>query len=767
MPSINSNPIKILLLENDRGDAEHLGKYLELAQLDYRMATARRLSEGLEMLQTESFDVILLDLYLPDSQGISTLKAVQERASSTALVLMTDSEDQALSFEALQAGANDYLHRDKLSAEDMRRSMRYATERTNLARELEAHASEIEHRETILRSIFDANTDAMLILTPEYEIRFFNQAAATLLEADVTRLIGETFPFEVSTSQLSELEIPEANGDTRLVELSAVDLDWESERALLVMLRDITKRRLAEVALEREKERFSVTVDSISDAVIATDKDGAVERMNQEACRLTGVSSKEAVGKAIFEVLRLKRPKSGKLIEDPIKELLSRDYADSFSKDGLLLQRGDKLEPLLVIAETRCILDEIGGHLGCITVLRDITKQKKVEEELFKNEKLNSISLLASGIAHDFNNMLTAILGNISVVRMNTGADDENSKKLLAVETAALQAKLLTQQLLTFSKGGALAQEVTTIEQLVEECARFVLRGSNVKCEVEKEDSLWAVDVHKGQISQVINNLIINADQSMPTGGTISLKLSNCRLRHAEVPTLKAGEYVCIKVTDQGIGISQENLKRIFDPYFTTKAEGSGLGLASSHSIVRNHNGAITVESEMGRGTCFSIYLPKTEKAEKARKNAGASERPTARTEPEAIHKGRGRILVMDDMEAMMLVAGEILNALGYDVEFATNGEEAIESYKKAKESGNRFDAVVFDLTVPGGMGGEEASNILIQYDPELIAIASSGYTTSNVMSDYTDSAFKAVVPKPYRIKEMSNALHRVLRTER
>lgn len=760
MVNPSSNKIRILLFEDNCADEDLVSECLDLAHRDYEMFVVKRLNEGLEKIRTEKFEVILLDLSLSDSQGIATFKTIQDSAKNSAIIILTGSEDEALSSAALQAGAQDYLFKDRLSSEVLRRSIRYAIERTNLTRKLEKHANETEHRESLLRHIFDANTDAMLILSTDYEIKFFNPAAATLLEADEASLVGETFPFEVSTGQLSELEIPEASGGSRLCELSAANLVWEGKGALLVMLRDITKRCEAELELKREKERLSITLDSIADAVIATDQSNAVERMNQEASRLTGIAGGDAFGKPLSEVLRLKNPHSGERIEDPIKYLLRPEYADMFSKDGLALERQNGGQPVLVTAEARCIFDDEGQHHGCVTVLRNITKQKKTEEELFQNEKLNSISLLASGIAHDFNNMLAAILGNISVVRMDIDEEDKNAEKLLAAENAALQAKSLTQQLLTFSKGGAPSLELTTIDQLVEESAQFILRGSNVKCEVEKKAPLWAVDADKGQISQVVNNLIINADQAMPEGGTITLKLLNCRLRHGEVPTLKAGEYVCIQVIDRGTGISAENMKRIFDPYFTTKKEGNGLGLASSYSIIRSHHGAMTVDSEVGQGTCFSVYIPKTDKPAST---VPESESKTDKREPEKIHKGGGRILVMDDMEAMMMVAGEILNALGYEVAFSTNGEEAIEAYKKAKESGKPFDAVVFDLTVPGSMGGEEASNILIEYDPDLVAIASSGYTNSNVMSDYKNSAFKAVVPKPYRIKEMSDALNRVL----
>ena len=394
------------------------------------------------------------------------------------------------------------------------------------------------------------------------------------------------------------------------------------------------------------------------------------------------------------------------------------------------------------------------------TILRDITNQKKAEDELFKSEKLESISLLAGGIAHDLNNMLTAILGNISILRIELGESHQHSAKLVAAEKASLQARLLTQQLLTFSKGGAPALEVTTISEMVEECAQFILRGSKVKCSIEKDDDLWPIDADKGQVSQVVNNLIINANQAMPDGGDIRIRMRNLQVRHSEVPALKLGDYICIEVRDEGIGISPQNLKKIFNPYFTTKTKGNGLGLASSYSIITMHKGTITAESSIGKGSIFKVYLPKSMQiAPAANPFEAEKEEPAS----EGIHRGKGRILVMDDMEAMMVVAGEILTVLGYDVEYSTNGNEAIKSYKTAKDAGDPFDACVFDLTVPGGMGGEEAANILIDYDPNLVAIASSGYTTSDVMSDYKNSAFKAVLPKPYRIKEMSDVLHELL----
>ncbi|CAA6676617.1 Unannotated [Lentimonas sp. CC4] len=747
--------IRILLFEDNSADADLVNEYLELSNLSFDISLVKRLADGVQALQEKTFDLVLLDLSLPDSSGIDTLEAVSAVARDEVIIVLTGADDEQLSLEALKAGAQDYLFKDRLSGEVLRRSIRYAIERSNLLNRAEAHAREVQHNAVLLRRIFDANVDAMLILTEGYEIKFLNPAAAKLLEADAESLVGEVFPFEVERGACIELEIPAGDNSTRIVELHAVDLVWEGENALLVSLRDVTLRRCAELGLRRETERLAVTLDSIADAVIAVSPDGVIERMNQAASAMTSVSLETACGRRLGDVLKLRHPQTGNLITDPIGVLLSSECAEIAPELGIPLSKGDGSE-VLVAVEVRSILEDDSMDHGCVVVLRDVTTQKRAEEDLLQTEKLHSISLLAGGIAHDFNNILTAVLGNISMVRMSMSERDPGSGKLLAAETAALQATSLTQQLLTFSKGGTPNLEATTIDQLVEDSAKFILRGSNVKCEVHKDANLWAVDADKGQISQVVNNLIINADQAMPDGGIICLSLTCEHIRRGMLPPLAPGDYVCIAVQDQGVGITPENLKRIFDPYFTTKKNGNGLGLASSYSIIKSHNGLLTVDSVVSEGTTFKVYLPKAIEA--------VASAPVEQDEDNRIYQGHGRILVMDDMEAMMMVAGEILQVLGYEVEFSTNGDEAIEAYKKAKEAGNPFDAVVFDLTVPGGMGGEEACRILNEYDPDIIAVASSGYSTSNVMSEFEAAGFKAVVPKPYRIKDMSAALHRILK---
>ena len=747
--------MKILLFEENSADAELICKYLELSNLKYELIRVRRLADGLLLMREQAIDLILLDLPLLDSPEITTLKVVTAAVRDEAIIVLTDTVDRQLSEEALQGVVQDYLSKDRLTEDVLRRSILNAIERARLLKRVEAHTSEAQHPTAFRCQIFDVNPDAMLILTNKYEIKCLNAAAGELLEAESDALVGETFPFEVEREKRIKLEIPCADNSTRLVELNAIDLVWEGEEALLVILHDVTLRDKSELALQREKKCLSLVLDSIADAVIVVNSESKIERMNQVALAMLDTRLAEVHGRALGDVLKLKHPNADALIADPIRLLQAEVSANDEPELDVSLILPNSRE-VSVTAKISRISDDEPEHEGYLLVLREVTNHKTEEETLFQAEKLHSMGLLAGGIAHDFNNILTAILGNISMVQMGMDEGSADSIKLLAVEKAALQATSLTQQLLTLSREGSLSLETTALDQLVEESAGFILHGSNVSCEVTKDPHLWAVDADKGQISQVVNNLMINADQSMPEGGKIRVGLSCECINNGKVPLLPAGDYVCITVQDQGVGIKPENLKRIFDPYFTTKDGGNGLGLATSYSIVTNHQGMMTVESVLFEGSIFKVYLPKS---------AAAVLAPPVKKELDTntIHVGHGRILVMDDMEAMMMVAGEILQVLGYEVEYAKDGVEAIEAYKKAREAGHPFAAVVFDLTVPGGMGGEEACRILLEYDPDLIAVASSGYSNSSVMSEHQKAGFKAVVPKPYRIKDMSAALQRIL----
>lgn len=765
MPKDHPEQLKIYLLEDPKSAGASLSELLNDPSFNGELTPFKHLEDAVEATAKDSPDAFLLDLAFSKSKQRELIDTIRKLSEQTAVIVLLGSRNDSLQEEAMRAGASDFLLEDRLSNDLIANSLRHSIEKSSLRRAIKAHEATLAQNKILLRKIFSINADAILVLSKKYEIKFVNTAAAELLDASEGELIGEIFPFEINPGKTTELEIPDAKGNIRSIELSSDEIVWDGKNSLIVILRDVSQQMNAQLDLQREKERFSVALESVQDAVILTDKEGRIERMNQEACRLTGVSNHDATGQLIGKILRLKNPSNGEYLDDHCSELHDQQFVEGHNKSGIVLVPADEESSHLVSVQMCCVFDEEGSRHGCVTVLRDITKQKIAEEELYKSENLNSVSLMTGGIAHDFNNILTSILGNISIARLRMDENEEISVKLLAAEKAALQAKSLTQQLLTFAKGGVPVKEISSIGELVEESTNFIMRGSNVSCKINRAPDLWHAEVDKGQIAQVVNNLVINADQAMPDGGSIEVILANAQLNNGEVEGLDAGDYVKIEVQDSGSGIPPDQLNKVFEPYFTTKSDGNGLGLASSFSIIKGHGGLITVESELGKGSCFRVYLPRSqnEPTPDLVEEDPVIEEPTHESDDESSSAGK-RILVMDDMEDMMMVAAEILKVLGYEVECTSDGSEAIEAYKKAKESGNPFDAVVFDLTVPGGMGGEEASNILLEYDPNLKAIASSGYSTSNIMSDCSESAFSAVVPKPYRITEMADALKRVIK---
>ncbi len=384
----------------------------------------------------------------------------------------------------------------------------------------------------------------------------------------------------------------------------------------------------------------------------------------------------------------------------------------------------------------------------------EIAERKKMQSELLRVQKLESLGVLAGGIAHDFNNLLTAILGNTSIAKRRIEPGNDAYERLLEAEKASLRARELTRQLLTFAKGGAPIKRTASITELIKESARFSLRGSKAKCEFSLPEEVWPVEADEAQMSRVINNLIINADQAMPDGGTIHIKAENAVVGSGSGLPIESGMYVKISIRDEGHGIPEELAEKIFDPYFTTKPTGTGLGLSIAYSIVKNHNGFITLESGPGKGTTFYIYLP------------ASREKVMMQETKAAAVSGKGRVLVMDDEHIVRLAAGFMLRDLGYEAEFAKDGQEAVDLYRKSRELNRPFDTVIIDLTIPGGMGGKETIKMLKQINPGIKAIVSSGYSDDPIMSEYGSYGFQGVVEKPYTIEELGQTLHRVINTE-
>ena len=505
--------------------------------------------------------------------------------------------------------------------------------------------------------------------------------------------------------------------------------------------------------LAEERNRLAVTLRSIGDGVITTNTRGEILLINKVAEDLTGWDEGKAVGKDIAEVLNVKKEKTRKASENLVEVVLKTGNIVE-SSSSLLSSTNDSTERKIAQSAAP-IRDENNQIIGVVLVFRDVTQKQKMDEELSKMQKLESVGILAGGIAHDFNNILTAILGNISLSKNQLNPNDKIVERLKQAEKACMQAQNLTQQLLTFSIGGSPVKKIFSIADLLEQTVSFALRGSNVGCDFLISDNIWVVEADEGQINQVINNLVINAIQAMPQGGVVQIGCENVNIgsMSAENETLlKKGRYVKIFVKDEGIGIPEEYLQKIFDPFFTTKQKGNGLGLSTSYSIIQKHEGCMTVESVLGLGTTFYIYLPALSTSVKIDME-----------EEQISFKGQGKILVMDDEEFILNISGEMLRELGYEVGFAKDGQEAIATYKEAMESGTPFDAVIMDLTIPGRMGGKETIQKLKKIHPEIKAVVSSGYSSDPIMAEYNRFGFSGVLVKPYRSDELSNVINEVI----
>lgn len=546
--------------------------------------------------------------------------------------------------------------------------------------------------------------------------------------------------------------------EDRVYQVKAVPLKDQAGNifAGMILTQDITQLKQAELRAIGEKEQLSITLRSIGDGVITTDLAAKVLLINRAAEELTGWSQTEVVGRPIEEILNIVNEKTGLPVENPVHKVLKEGQTVLLANHTRLVSRNGT--GYSIADSSAPVRDQSGNITGTVLVFHDVTHQRWLAEEQLKISKLEALGVLAGGIAHDFNNMLAVIIANIDLSRLLV----ENNGKLHNVERilnhlneaekAAMRSKDITSQLLTFSRGGTPIKKTTQLPLIVQEAANFALHGANVRCDFNLNPSLWMVSVDEGQIGQVIQNLILNAVQAMPDGGLIEVSGENLTLDQDAMPGLAAGNYVRLAVKDNGIGIRQEDFGRIFDPYFTTKATGSGLGLAVCFSIVKKHDGLITVESQPGAGSTFNIYLP-----------AVAVTGQVIKPVQPVLTPGFGRILVMDD-EPMILETVELmLNKLGYGVSLAAEGQTVLRLYQEALEEGRPFDLVLLDLTIPGGMGGKQTMQHLLEIDPQAKVVVCSGYSNDEIMAKYADYGFAGVLPKPYRMADLSRMVQNLI----
>ncbi|MDC7233490.1 MAG: transporter substrate-binding domain-containing protein [Spirochaetales bacterium] len=481
-------------------------------------------------------------------------------------------------------------------------------------------------------------------------------------------------------------------------------------------------------------EDLRIILDSIADAVVVVNRENLITNMNPVALLLSGWTLSEAKGMLFTKVFSIEG--ENQELSDPLQE--GDRYLNPCAK--LISKSGTAS----LVSISRAALPEGQGG-GSVFVFRDITVQKENEKKLENARKLESLGILAGGIAHDFNNLLTGFFFSVELAKQLLEPDHESAQYLDKALDSCNRTIRLTEQLLTFSRGGDPILETMSIAPFLVEAVTFSLHGSNVKFESVIDPDLRAVDADMGQLSQVLGNLAINARQAMPEGGLLTLRAYN--LQEEE------GSFVVIEIKDTGCGIPSAEIERIFDPYFTTKDHGNGLGLASSYSIIKKHNGSIHVESEPGEGTLFRIMLP-------ASCNA-LSLSPPEEEEPCTRRKLTGLILIVDDEQMILDVLKEMLASLGYQVVTASNGQEAIEKYAENLDKG--IDLVISDLTIPGEMGGEESSRRILELDPDAKIIISSGYSNDSVLANYRDYGFAGVVKKPYGLDSLEKMIDSVL----
>ncbi|RIE08889.1 PAS domain S-box protein [Candidatus Cryosericum hinesii] len=610
--------------------------------------------------------------------------------------------------------------------------------------------------EARMRALFATMNDIIIVLDKDSRYIEIAPTRGDLLYRPREELLGRTVR-ELFDSDLADRFLE--NIHKALANQSTVDMDYSltigqshlwfevrispltDERVLLVA-HDATARHDAQEAVRVETSKAETYFNMSGVIIEVLDTDLHLVRLNQTGYDFFGYAPDEIVGKDWLDIRLPERERDrakvflrGELAGQPIPEHIN----------GPVITRSG--EERIISWHDSLLRDAEGRITGLISSGVDVTHTVHLEHELQRMDKLESLGVLAGGIAHDFNNMLTGIIGNINLARIED--DAAHSRELLEeAEREVLQARGLTQQLLTFAKGGAPVRSVHDLAHILQETVSFALRGSDVSASFDLPADLWWASIDKGQLSQVFSNIVINADEAMPAGGTISVVARNITVDDGAYPDLAPGDYVRIDLSDTGVGIAETDLRKIFDPFFSTKRRGSGLGLATSYAIVHKHDGTIGVVSTPGAGTTFSILLPAVP--------AGPSLR-SPETAPR--FSGHGHVLVMDDEPTVRQVAVAMLKKLGYEAEAVPDGASALRADAEARTAGRPFSVILMDLTIPGGMGGQEAAALFRENRTPAQLIASSGYATDSVMAHYRDYHFDGVLAKPYSFVELTSVL--------
>lgn len=743
----------IFVVEDEVIIADDIKSYLQ--KFGYKVpAIATSGEEALKRVRDVRPDLVLMDIVLRgEMDGIETAEKIRSEFDVPVVYLTAFADDQTLE-RAKITEPFGYIIKP-FEERDLYKTIEMALYKHKMERKL-------KESEAKFRRIVETAQEGIWVLDTEDRTTYVNKRMAEMLGYREDEMIGKKlvdFLIEKEHSRVPRGFEPLMSGSKEVLDfkfhrrdgsflwgmLSTTPIQGSDGRVIgfLGMITDVTERKRAVAAIQESHERLITILESLDAIVYVADMEThEVLFANNYAQKVFG----DVAGKTCWDTFQKGKDGPCKLCTND--KLLT---ADGKPAGVCTWEFQDTVTGKWFDIRDRAI-PWVDGRMVRLEIATDITARRRMEEEVIKSQKLESIGILAGGIAHDFNNVLTGIMGNISLVMLDRDLSEKTQKRLAEAEKSCNRAKDLTQRLLTFARGGAPVKKISSVSSLLKDAASFALTGTTVKSEFSLPGENCFAEIDEGQMRQVIHNIIINAIESMPQGGTVKVGCQKIKLKAEDGVPLQAGDYAKISIQDRGAGISPEHLPRIFDPYFTTKEKRAGMGLATSYSIIKNHGGYITAESALGQGTTIFVYLP-TVMVEPA---------PLKIEDVRSTAVG-GRVLIMDDEEIIRNVVGEMLTQLGYDVGFAEDGAEAVRLYREAMEASRPFHVVIMDLTIPGGMGGKEAIAKLREIDAHVKAIVSSGYSNDPVMANFKEYGFVDVVTKPYKMKDMSEILGRVL----
>ncbi len=766
---MNSRTNNVILIVDDQpASLRILLSFLQDQQFELRVLQSG--SQAVEVVREIRPDIILLDVIMPEMDGFETCRQIKKDREliDIPVIFMTALQSVEDKIAGFAAGGVDYITKPFQQAEVLARVS------THLS--LKKTREGLRYQKSMLESLLNSIQDPIYFKDLHNHYLGCNRAFENFSGKKELEILGKTdeavLPSEIASSfcradqemltvcTTSRTEETVARPDGRVEIFDVLKTPYIGPDGNLLGLigicRNINELKQAERQAAEERERLRVTLHSIGDGVIATDVYGKITSLNKVAEQLTGWLNDEAIGLPSTTIFHIVDENSNEPCTDPVQQVLALGIMTDIKNGSLLVCRdGSRRSIADSCAPIRSREERI---IGTVIVFRDVTHEKERIKELIKIKELESVSLLARGIAHDFNNILLAILGNIELAAQTVADDPQTTALLVSAQKAVDRASKLVDQLAIFTKGGEPVKELITLPELIQESADIILHGSQIICKYEFADDLWPIKADSSQISQVIQNIIVNAKHAMPNGGNIMIRCNNVRISSvsSSQPSLHEGCFACISIEDSGTGISPEIIDKIFDLHFTTKPDGNGLGLVICQLVIKRHQGCITVQSELDKGSVFTVYLPVTQSL------ISPCPQPLL-PQNEARQRQTARIIVMDDDQMLRDLAKAQLRSLGHEAFLAVDGEEAIRLYHELQESGSPADLVIMDLTIPGGMGGQEAAKKILLFDPEARLIVASGYSDDPVLADYKKYGFQAAIAKPFSLAELRQAITTVL----